>query len=50
MLSKGYEVCGVIYENDKEMALHTISNNYKDLEDIRDLNIFKVIHQMLLSK
>lgn len=35
MLSKGYEVCGVIYENDKEMALHTISNNYKDLEDIK---------------
>lgn len=35
MLSGGYEVCGVTYDNNKEMALHIISTVQKSLENIK---------------
>lgn len=35
MLSKGYEVCGVAYDNNKRMALHIISTEHKNLENIK---------------
>src|SRR5690554_1923406 len=35
MLSKGYKICGVIYDNDKNIARHIISQNIEDLEKIK---------------
>lgn len=34
-LNKGYEICGVVYDTDKNMAEHVICNNEIDLEKIK---------------